>query len=88
MENFIFCAVYSADWGDSYDRIKYLIWMIMISSVTISSDTHTYVYVSGGKKCSFFGEFGVLCFLETPVLGFAFLPYYRRYIMIDKFATK
>ena len=24
------------------------------------------------KKCSFFGEFGVLCFFETPVLRFAF----------------
>ena len=33
---------------------------------------------SGGKKCSFFGKFGVLCFLETPVLKFALLPYYRR----------
>ena len=36
-------------------------------------DTHTYMCVSvgkkcgvsGGKKCSFFGKFGVLCFLET-----------------------
>ena len=37
-------------------------------------DTYTYVCVSGGKKCSFFGKFGVLCFLETPVLGFALLP--------------
>ena len=37
------------------------------------------MYVSGGKKCSFFGNFGVLCFLETPVLRFALLPYYRRY---------
>ena len=35
-------------------------------------DTHTYVCVSGGKKYSFFGKFGVLCFLETPVLRFAF----------------
>ena len=32
--------------------------------------------ISGGKKCSFFGKFGVLCFLETPVLRFALLPYY------------
>ena len=31
-----------------------------------------HVCVSGGKKCLFFGNFGVLCFLETPVLGFAF----------------
>ena len=27
---------------------------------------------SGGKKCLFFGNFGVLSFLETPVLRFAF----------------
>ena len=37
-------------------------------------DTHTYV---GGKKCLFFGNFGVLSFLETPVLRFALLPYYQ-----------
>ena len=34
--------------------------------------------VSGGKKCLFFGNFGMLCFLETPVLRLALLPYYRR----------
>ena len=28
--------------------------------------------VSGGKKCSFFGKFGVLCLLETRVLRFSF----------------
>ena len=33
-------------------------------------DTQTYVCVSGGKKCLFFGKFVVLCFLETPVLRF------------------
>ena len=27
---------------------------------------------------TFFGKFGVPCFLETPVLRFALLPYYRR----------
>ena len=27
-------------------------------------------------------NFGVLCLLETPVLRFALLPYYRRYIII------
>ena len=37
-----------------------------------------YAHVSGSKKCSFYGKFGVLCFLETPVFRFAFLPYYRR----------
>ena len=35
-------------------------------------DTHTYVYVSGGKNFSFFGKFGVPCFLVTPVLRFGF----------------
>ena len=34
--------------------------------------------VSGGKKCLFFGKFGVLCFFETPVLRFVLLPYYQR----------
>ena len=38
----------------------------------------THMCVSGGKKCLFFGNFGVLCFLKTPVLRFAQLPYYRR----------
>ena len=33
----------------------------------------------GGK---FFGKFGVLCFLETPVLRFALLPYYRRIAIV------
>ena len=32
------------------------------------------------KKCSFFGKCDVLCFLETPVLRFALLPYYRRFL--------
>ena len=40
--------------------------------------------VSGGK-CLFFGKFAVLCFLETPVLRFAFLTYYRRYINFSHF---
>ena len=34
------------------------------------------VCVSGSKKCSLFEKFGVLCFLETPVLRFVRLPYY------------
>ena len=41
-------------------------------------DTHTYVCVLGGKKCSVFGKFGALCFLEISVLRLALLPYYRR----------
>ena len=39
-------------------------------------DSHTYVCESGGKKCSFFGKFGVLCFLVTFVLRFALLSSY------------
>ena len=39
--------------------------------------------VLGGKKNSFFGKFGVFCFLEIPVVRFALLPYYRRYTMSD-----
>ena len=39
-----------------------------------------HVCVSGGKKCLFLENFGVLCFLETPVLRFALLSYYRRFI--------
>ena len=35
------------------------------------------MYISRGKKCSFFGKYGELCFLETPVLTFTLLVYYR-----------
>ena len=34
------------------------------------------MYVSGVKKCSFFGKFDVLYFLEKPVLRFSLLAYY------------
>ena len=36
------------------------------------------ICVSKDKKCSFFGKLGMLCFLETSVLRFALLPYYRQ----------
>ena len=36
------------------------------------------------KKCSFFEKFDVLCFLETPILRFALLPYYRRIVVVCK----
>ena len=39
--------------------------------------THTYVCLSGGKKCSFFGKICVLLFLETLVLRFTFLSLFR-----------
>ena len=31
-------------------------------------DTRTCVCASGGKKCLFFGKFGMICFVATPVL--------------------
>ena len=43
----------------------------------LTPDTHMCACVLGGKKCSLFGKFGVLCFLVTPVLRFDFLPYCR-----------
>ena len=43
---------------------------------------HVRVYVSMGKKCLFFGKFGVLCFLETPVLRFALLAYYQLFLIL------
>ena len=39
--------------------------------------TRTCAY-QGVRKVCFFRKFAVLCFLETPVLRFAFLSYYRR----------
>ena len=33
--------------------------------------------VTGGKKCLLFGNFGVLCFLKTPVFRFTLLSHYR-----------
>ena len=50
---------------------------------SLSPDTHTHVYVLKGKKFSFFGKFGKLCFLVTPVLRFAPLPYYPHYFFIN-----
>ena len=41
-------------------------------------DAHTYVCVLGGKKCSVFGKFGVLCFPLTSVLRFTLLLDHRR----------
>ena len=33
-------------------------------------------------KCSFFGKFGRLCFLITPILKFVFSPYYQQIILM------
>ena len=52
--------------------------LLHICSVIALRKRNGNVCVSGGKKCLFFGKFGVLCFLETPVLRFANLPHNRR----------
>ena len=48
-----------------------------------------YVCVPGGKKCLFFGNFGVLCFLKTPVLRFALLQtvYLKDHLICVKVMT-
>ena len=43
-----------------------------------SKKTNNSYRVSVGKKFLFFGKIGKLCFIESPVLRFALLPYYRR----------
>ena len=50
---------------------------------TTNFPKNSYVWVPAGKKCSFFGKFDVLCFLKTPVLRFALLRYYQRYILLS-----
>ena len=40
----------------------------------LPADMHTYVCASGGKKCSYFGKLGVLCFLVFKICPFALLP--------------
>ena len=42
---------------------------------TFFTPSYAHLCILGGK-CSFFGKFGVLCFLETPVLRFALFSYY------------
>ena len=41
----------------------------------------TYAY-QGGKKCLFFGKFGVLSFNVTSILTFALSPYERQLIQL------
>ena len=50
----------------------------------------SYPLISTLQKCSFFGKFGVLYFLEPPVLRFALLPFYRQfhqYLCYLRFST-
>ena len=42
----------------------------------------TYGYGSGGRKCSFFGKFSVLCNFVTSVLKLALVHYYRRNVAV------
>ena len=53
------------------------------SILSQNGEFQTYVWESEGKKCSIFGKFGVLCFLETTVFRFALLPYYRRVMIMN-----
>ena len=50
----------------------------ILPQVYLPLDTYMCLYISGGKKCSFFRKFGLLCFLVIPVMIFAFLPYYQQ----------
>ena len=49
-----------------------------------NSDAYDSVCIKG-KKCLFFGKFGVLCLLEKPVFRFAILLYYRPIMSIKVF---
>ena len=57
------------------NQVRQIFRKTIISYPLVRTLTCTY---SGGKKCSFFGKFGLLCFLVTPILRFTCLPYYRR----------
>ena len=48
--------------------------------ISISKHFLPHLCVSEGKKCSFFGKFDVLCFLQAPILRFTLLPHYRRIV--------
>ena len=49
--------------------------------------TRTYVCVSGGTECSFFGKFGVLCFLEASFLSFPVCLITDEFINSQQFLT-
>ena len=58
---------------------KTLLQLFLYFSVQIETENYkSYVCVLEGKNCSFFGKFDVLYFLETSVIRFAVLSYYRR----------
>ena len=50
--------------------------------ISHESNNISCLFVSGCKKCSFFGKFGVLCSFVTSVLRFVLFPYYQRTVVI------
>ena len=58
-------------WAFRENKARQTFRKTKISYPLICTRTCAYVCVSGGKKCSFFEKFDVLCFLEIPVLRFA-----------------
>ena len=72
-------AAFSEDFLSGDDFEVFCCWSVMRQKGESQNGCFS-VCVSGGKKCLSFGNFGVLCFLETPVLRFALLPYSRRVI--------
>ena len=57
------------------NKARQIFWKTNISFPLIRTRTCAY---QGARNVRFFGKFGVLWFLETPVLRFSLLPYYRR----------
>ena len=67
-----------------FAKQKNIFWVHDLQKL-LRSTLNTYLCESGCKNCSFFGKFGVFCFLETPVLRFVLLAYYRRNMLIHFF---
>ena len=67
-----------------FAKQKNIFWVHDLQKL-FRSTLNTYLCESGCKNCSFFGKFGVFCFLETPVLRFALLAYYRRNMLFHFF---
>ena len=55
--------------------IAYIYFLILIAYSSLPHLASFSLRVSWGKKCSFFGKFGVLCFLETPILRSTLLSF-------------
>ena len=56
----------------SYFEIRKLQSFIPLTESSVIRQKKTYKCVSGGNKCSFFGKFGLFCFLFTSVLNSPF----------------